>query len=352
MTKVVKLSALIFISLLISLVILEVGLRLFNIKPPIFQLTQSMVKTSDNPVLGYELNPDHPEINSYGLKGPELITTKPDTVYRLVTLGDSVTYGCCGTPSLNGYPEMLSQALLPPSTHSELEVINAGIVGYNTIQEAEFFSKKIKPLSPDFLIIQVTLNDFEPKTFEYDDLIGTLEPSKQTPARKFYDVLESTKNHLGKSVVFQELAYYYLLQRSSTSDPNQAKPAQHKWQDYTTIADGLAKLQQQLPDNLKERTLIVLFPYFVPDLNAYPPDLLQEHEAIKNTATTLGFQFMDLLPCYQTEYNLRHESFQQTKEDVAHPNAYGHSVAAQCIAAELVAKHQFSLNSLYSFSAF
>lgn len=352
MTKIAKLCALIFVSLSVSIGILEIGLRIANIKPPIFQLTQNMVKASKNPVLGYELNPDHPEINSYGLKGPELIITKPKNVYRMVALGDSVTFGCCVSPALNGYPEILAQALLPPTTHTELEVVNAGIVGYNTIQEAELFTEKIEPLSPDFLIIQITLNDFEPKAFEYDDLIGTLETKKQTSARKFFDVLEKTKNHLAKSVVFQELAYYYLMKNSSASNLNQPKPIHQKWQDNTTIADGLMKLKKQLPADLTHNAVVVLFPYFVDDLNKYPSDLLDQHQSIKTAATTLGFQFVDLLPCYQTEYNQRHESFQQTKEDVAHPNAYGHTVAAQCIAAELVATHQFSLNSLYSFSAF
>lgn len=352
MTKLVKLSLLVIVSFIFSIGCAEILLRLFKIRPPVFHLSQNMVRASSNSVLGYELNPDHPEVNSYGLKGPELITTKADGAYRLITLGDSVTFGCCTSPSLAGYPEALSLALVPPPPHSSLEVINAGVVGYNTVQEAEFFETKIKPLAPDFVIVQVTLNDFEPKKYEYDDLIATLEPEKQPQVRKFYDVLEKTKKHLAKSVVFQEVVYYYLTQQTAPAQQNQIKLNQNRWQDYTTIQDGLTQLKQNLPASLQNRVLVVLFPYFVGDINHYPTDLLEEHNSIRDSATTLGFSFIDLLPCFQTEFSQHHESFQQTKEDVAHPNAYGHQIAAHCIATELASNYQFALNPLYSFSAF
>lgn len=96
--------------------------------------------------------------NSMGLRGPEIALPKPEGVFRILILGDSVTFGW-GVPEEATYPSQLATllALLRPAQH--YEVINAGVSGYGTWQELLWLQSVGLQLEPDLLIVQVHLND-------------------------------------------------------------------------------------------------------------------------------------------------------------------------------------------------
>jgi len=70
-------------------------------------------------------------INRQGFKGPDLETPRPEGTFRVLTVGDSCTWG----PALDryAYPRILEQEMnawgQPGRTY---EVVNAGVYGYNT----------------------------------------------------------------------------------------------------------------------------------------------------------------------------------------------------------------------------
>jgi len=71
-------------------------------------------------------------VNSLRFRGPEITVPKPDGVFRIVTIGDSVTWG----PPIDEmtYPSALGKHLAPwliDRCGKKLEVINAGVPGYN-----------------------------------------------------------------------------------------------------------------------------------------------------------------------------------------------------------------------------
>jgi len=97
-------------------------------------------------------------INSFGLRDSEIDKDKETTI-RLLLLGDSVTFGW-GVNQKEIFPEVLERLLNQNST-TEIEVINAGVGGYNTYQETQYFLNEGIYFNPDMLVLVFVENDFE-----------------------------------------------------------------------------------------------------------------------------------------------------------------------------------------------
>ena len=95
-------------------------------------------------------------INSLGFRGKETTLEKPDEVKRILVLGDSFTFGM-GVEENETFPHHLETLL--GKTGQDWEVLNFGVPGYNTIQEAELFKVKGLAYSPDIVILYVLDND-------------------------------------------------------------------------------------------------------------------------------------------------------------------------------------------------
>ena len=105
--------------------------------------------------------------NSLGLRSPEITLAKPPDTFRILVLGDSVTFGW----SLRGedtYASQLASLLATLRPNQRVEVINAGVSGYGTWQELRWLQETGLALEPDVIIVQAHLNDAA------DNLWGTL----------------------------------------------------------------------------------------------------------------------------------------------------------------------------------
>lgn len=109
--------------------------------------------------LGYELTPHwelnhdtlHEKFNSHGFRSPEVDKVKPDNHYRIIITGSSIVYG--RTNNTNTISFMLEQKLNELYGKSiNIEVINAGVPGYNSFDILRQFDKRLKDFSPDLII--------------------------------------------------------------------------------------------------------------------------------------------------------------------------------------------------------
>jgi lysophospholipase L1-like esterase len=99
-------------------------------------------------------------INSKGFRGREIPEDKGDA-YRIVTLGESTTFGLTMRPGEKPWPEMLEQFIMERLKPGRaVQIINAGIPGYNLKQNIERLEKQILPLRPDMIISYHGLNGF------------------------------------------------------------------------------------------------------------------------------------------------------------------------------------------------
>jgi lysophospholipase L1-like esterase len=118
-----------------------------------------------HPYTIYELNPEWQSAdgrsrhNSLGFRGPEVPATKPPGRLRIVCMGDSTTY-CIGiNDDAATYPARLEAHLRDLWPQRELEVINAGVGSYTSLEHVVQALLKIAPLSPDLVIYYYSHND-------------------------------------------------------------------------------------------------------------------------------------------------------------------------------------------------
>ncbi len=94
---------------------------------------------------------------------------KAANTYRIITLGDSHTYGIYVDPSKN-YPSQLENLLNSNSCKNGLrfEIINLGVPGYDLQYEIKRFEKRGLKYSPDLVIWHLKEDDF----FQINELIN------------------------------------------------------------------------------------------------------------------------------------------------------------------------------------
>jgi lysophospholipase L1-like esterase len=158
------------ISTVVVLVGVEIGLRainpwgieLFTILP---YHMQGMV---DHPRLGYVhpksvsyfLGKNRVSLNSNGHRDDEMSVQKPPDERRILVLGDSATFGW-GVDQGEDFSARL-EAMLLEQRGRTWQVINTGVNGYNSQQEAAFFLTEGILYDPDIVLLAYGANDVDP----------------------------------------------------------------------------------------------------------------------------------------------------------------------------------------------
>ena len=102
-------------------------------------------------------NPDPIVVNSRGFVGAEFEDPPPPGTLRIVTVGDSCTFGA-GT--LRGtYPVLLEDRLRAEPAGPRVQVVNAGIQGMNSELALRRLESRVVPLRPDLVTIYIGWND-------------------------------------------------------------------------------------------------------------------------------------------------------------------------------------------------
>jgi lysophospholipase L1-like esterase len=95
--------------------------------------------------------------NSLGLRGPEITVEKPAGMMRVVVVGGSTVYG-----ALDDDSETLSvqlEALLRQQLGGDIQVINGGAPGYDSLRELVLTRSQLLDLQPDVVVDLDGLND-------------------------------------------------------------------------------------------------------------------------------------------------------------------------------------------------
>ncbi|MBX7166103.1 MAG: SGNH/GDSL hydrolase family protein [Pirellulales bacterium] len=254
------------------------------------------------------------EINSQGLRGPELSVAKPPGVYRILALGDSITFGW-GAAFDASYPAVLQGILNrsaatapadPAATVRRYEVINSGVGNYNTVQEVAYFRERGLALQPDLVMLGFFLNDAEPQS----------HPARHFLARNSYLYVFAASGYdslsRGWGLHSDWRDYYAGLYRDSAPG----------WQACRGAIAELIDLchEHQLP-------LVVLL---IPELhqlgNDYP--FRYVHQKVAALAQGPQVSVLDLTSAFDGQ----NPPTLWVSPGDAHPNAQGHQILAEAIA--------------------
>lgn len=113
--------------------------------------------------LTYQLQPGYRKgllsHNSDGFRGPEVTKPKPDDVFRIVAVGGSTTYTEFVPDDAKTFTAQLQQLLNRSASGRCVEVVNAGVPGYNSWETLINVQMRVLDLEPDLLIVYHGVND-------------------------------------------------------------------------------------------------------------------------------------------------------------------------------------------------
>jgi len=345
----------------------EVALRLAGYDPLASgdeRRSAVLFRETDDPDLGYEPVPDavgeafrgYVKINSAGFRDDEYSLDKPEGTYRIVALGDSITFGM-KFPIEDRFTERLEEHLRADGRAAE--VLNLGVAGYDTLQEVLFLEKTGVRFDPDLVVVAFCIND-----------VGV-----HTMNRSYIRRLESYDSPIFRSRVVQFLAIRrdrYAQARDFEAENKEERFRQRFEERIADVSDdpALADLRQRLRDYLDEHPIatrrgflewytsadrtgrlrhafdalgrmgrdhgfevvITIVPYLSEQDHAAAYDLayaIVEHEAERN-----GFEVVGI----QREFRDAGLDRVANPDSKLHPNRLGHRIIAEALYDYVVAK--------------
>lgn len=176
------------IKILFVLIILELSsvIWLYFIAPEDLKLEYSLFSyiTPDNQrfiphhYMDYALNPNYKRgktyHNSFGYRGEEFPLKKPEGTFRIVVLGGSTVYTIAVDDNDKTFPAQLEKILNEKFGYENVEVINAGVGGYNSWETLLNLEFKVLDIEPDLIIVYEGANDVHarfvnPETYRGDN---------------------------------------------------------------------------------------------------------------------------------------------------------------------------------------
>lgn len=391
---------LLLFGLLTALLVIEFGTRLLGVAPPTDPLP---VLWGPHPYLGWFHVPNHGglwyseyrefetqvHINARGLRDREIPYDKPAGVYRILVLGDSFAEAL-QVPLEATFAKQLEAMLSTPAR--PVEVINAGVGGWGTDQEAVFYAIEGFRYQPDLVLLcffahNDVLNNYQP--LEVARVHGAVQkpffqlkngelvephfpfeapPTPETPAPP----LLSVYNWLHDHVAFYRLVVPYLrdippiLRLAGPSgllggmavfmadDPSTPltydvyrpdPPA--AWQEaWQLTAALLRRLQREVHARGSRLALVIIgAPEQVyperwqavlsanPDMQGQDWDLNAPNRQLASILDESGIPYLDLLPVFQAEARSNAPALHFRHD--GHWTPDGHRLAARAIAAFL-----------------
>lgn len=272
-------------------------------------------RRSSVPGVAYELVPGldqdsvgaHVRTNSLGMRDDEPLPRDTPGLFRVLALGDSVTFGFRVSQSenfsafLEGECKPLALAARP------VEVLNAGVSGYASRDEAAVLAGRWIELEPDLIVLSYVLNDPE---FE----------ARQPLPRFFVEPHAWQHSALLRWVMHKREAWRIRELGQGSYFRYLHAPGEPAWQSvddaFTRIAE-VAKAHDI-------RVVMPIFPLFSPrPWNKYP--FRAQHAQVAAAGAAKGFLVIDLLERFERE----DPRSLLIADDDSHPNAAGHRIAAE-----------------------
>lgn len=315
-------------SVAVVLLMAEAGFRLFRpvqyLKPPssvpLEERRETLYRRSRVPGLSYEMIPGRNgtfegmqvRTNSFGMRGGEPAPDATPGLFRILVLGDSFTFGF-GVAEEEAYPAVLMKILndrLPP-TGGRYEVLNLGVLGYSTRDEAIRLAHVSPSLHPKGVILGYVLND--PEIDPRPSLHKVFDRPSWWRRSHVLRLLHLAGNTLE---VWRFGGGDYLRYLHA--------PGREKWQ---SVVDGFAAVRD-LAARGDFRVMVVIFP-MIPERDWGGYSYTDLHRRVGEAAAACGFEVVDLLEPFskQSPAQLR------VSTGDGHPTALGHRLAAEAIAA-------------------
>ena len=140
-------------------------------------------------------------LNSEGFRDVEIRRQKPPSVFRIICLGDSWTFGW-NASSTQSYPPQLQDLLRWEFPGASFEVFNLGVAGYSSFHGLRQLKTTVLDLDPDVIIVALAMN--EPHMAGADE-------KHASSGKESIDLAQTLSSLLNQSESFKLLRYWALL---------------------------------------------------------------------------------------------------------------------------------------------
>ena len=294
-----------------------------------------------DPILGFRVDlalaPHGETFNRAGFRTREFAPKRPGT-YRILSLGDSCTMGLLGMGFVREpYPQRLERMVAERGWSRPLEVLNAGVVGYNTQHALLLLQTKLRGLEPDLVTVRYGWNDFLMSA-----AIGLLGHGLPAPVQEA--LLRSSAY-----TFLQRVRLETLLRRSTARERGLAFLAeQPEWQPSVPLEQYRSNLRRivsiarergaevwLLTAPINPRPDPVALERFA-SMNRLSPTRLREllasyNDVVREVGAELRAPVVDMVELYRAREG------EPLFHDIAHPGPGGHDLEAEELYRRLVA---------------
>jgi lysophospholipase L1-like esterase len=287
---------------LLGLLLAEGLVRMAGLRPLPMPVTQgSLFADVEHPLLRYVNRPGAEQVihyddgpgrrwsvtmrtNAQRFRGPEVDPHKPEGVVRVACLGDSHTWGE-GVEVHETWPAQL-QALARPG----VEVLNCGVNGYDTLQEALWYERFVEPFDPDVVLVGYFANDVAARGLEEegarlrDDWLTTWTHPRRPGAMRFL-----REHSVVVDLTCDRLFRWRSLQARQDSWDSRYSEDDPGWK---RAREALLRLRGRCAQQGRELR-VVLLPYLVPEGGVF-----ESHAALEIVAQYCA---VNDIPCFDGE---------------------------------------------------
>lgn len=285
-------------------------------------------------------------INNFGFRGQDFQMPKRPGSFRIVCLGDSVTFGWSAADD-ETYPSQLQALFKKKWPNCDIEVLNLGVTGYTSFQGKQLFFRFAQKLKPDSVIIGFGQNDRYPALLSDQEhqAAGTWKPDSADLLLRHSQVYKLLKS----GVVYLERRRQGLSLDPKTYLPKLKRKVSE--QEYPANLKAIADECKRL--NCQVVILNNDFPSLSPDpaldglkelaqkSGAPLPPSWQEWDALKlneQAALETGAKLVDLRALFNDYIpgvlsgsenpGLKQSPWSLLMVDNGHPNQQGHQIIA------------------------
>jgi lysophospholipase L1-like esterase len=270
----------------------------------------------------------HVATNSYGLRNEEFTPKPPPGTFRILCLGDSLTFGN-GVDLSDTYPKQL-EIRLNGAGRQRYEVINAGVPAYDTWQEVTYLREEGWQFEPNLVIIGFYANDIVPR------------PSRLTPPAGVARHEVKSRSDIANAAVYllKRSRVLLLLRERFNQLMSQISPSLDvihqqsllRGTPHHYVEAGFREVDAsfgELTTLAKEHEfamIVVMFPMAEQIVAKYPNAIYPDR--VKEIAGRHGIPVIDLMPAFEREFSGFGSLFIEWD---GHPNARAYAIAAKKI---------------------
>ena len=300
------------------------------VRPDLGEFKDSPVFMAD-PLLFWRVRPNLKEVvwdftvvstNSQGLRHETDIGRKPSGAFRIVCLGDSVTFGFrvplvfADKPhdyarDLLPYPLLLERRLRETNPGKPIDVVPLAVPAYTTYQGLNLLRREIDLLKPDVVTA----------CFGWNDICLRPIPDRQSmPVDWAHVTVRWLLCHSQALIHFSRWSH---TSRGKANHPNVGPPVPRvSSEDYVANLMKIADIAQA------HGAKAVLIASVYRDAHANPPEaalVLQYRDALHRAAQARGVPYLQIEELTETNYPANDKLFGEN----IHPNSAGHEIMAK-----------------------